>query len=92
MKTNWNKFLSFISSALSEPNGSGSITRVAFILLILAWISYGYITYIYRVDHIFEFSNQTVMLIGFCIGAKVTKDLGTKNSTAQSIPDSPKTE
>ena len=91
MKTNWSKFLSHVSSALSEANGTGSISRYMLFIFTVCWCTWGYMIITKNPEHISEYLTQTVILITSCLTAKVTKDITTKDTSAQSVPPSSNT-
>ena len=85
------KILTYLKSAYSEANGTGSSTRIHLLLLTLGWILLAIpVVFIKDLHQYFTFylglyaSQMTAYIVG-----KNYKDNATKDSAAQSIPPSP---
>lgn len=84
-----NKLFSYLRSALSEANGTGSYNRISGFLLILAWIVFGFMILLCIRQFGELYLTSTTGLIFAISGLKTIDKATTKNTTGQALPPSP---
>jgi hypothetical protein len=91
MKQYIGKFFSFIKSAESEPNGTGSSTRVNLLLLTIGWMLLALpITLMKGLQQYLPmYLGLYASMVAAYITGKAVKDSNTKDSTAQAVPGGP---
>ena len=89
MKQYFDKFFSYLKSAHSEANGTGSANRWDTFMLVVAYILSGApILFIPRLTVMLGivWLSGLLTLIPLFAGLKVVKDINTRDSEAQALP------